>query len=176
MPTLHLLLPLKHRLCRALWWQTGKAPSIRRHGMRNRLRILDERVKVQIRHVVPRPMIILIVRDARLPAKQGHLLRRLDTLGAREDAASRNARVQEWTIITSSIELLGHVLQARVIREVILEQFLCLGGAWGTGEVEAGAVAIVDAVLVIGGGNHVEVEIEADLGLFGVREGGDVEG
>ena len=144
--------------------------------MRNRLRILDKRVHVQIRYIVPRPMVILIIRNACLPAKQRHFLLCLDVLGAREQAASRNARVQERAIVTSPIERLGHILQARVVGEVILEQLLCLGGARGTGEVEAGAVAVVDAVVVIGGGNHVEVEVEADLGLLGVREGGDVEG
>ena len=176
MRTPNLLLPLKHHLRRCLRRQTRKAPPIRRHRMRNRLRILNKRVHIQIRYIVPRAMIILIIRNARLPTKQRHLLLSLDILCARKQPTSRDTRVQERTIVASAIERLGHILQARIVGEVILEQFLCLCGAGGTGEIEAGAVTVVDAVVVVGGGDHVEVEVEADLGLFGVREGGDVEG
>lgn len=170
-----LLLPLHHPLRRALRRQGSKALRIRRHRMRNRLRILNERVHIQVRHIIPHGVIIHIERHARLPTKQRLLLGRLNVLGARKQAAGGNAHILERAIVTPPAELLGHPLQAGLIGEVILEELLRFGGARGAGEVEGRAVAVVNAVLVIGGGDHIKVELEADLGLFGVREGGDVE-
>lgn len=170
-----LFLPPHRPPRRALGRQTRKALRIRGHRMRNRLRILDERVHVQIGHIIPSSVVIHIVRHARLAAKQRLLLRRLDALGACEESPSCNPRICERGIVAPSVERVRHPLQAGVVGEVILEQLFRFGGAWGAGDVEGGAIAVVDAVLVVWGSDHVEVKIEPDLRLFGVGEGGNVE-
>lgn len=144
--------------------------------MRNRLVILDERLQVQIGHIVARLVVIAVIRHARLTAKQRLFFRRLDALGAREEPAGRDPHVQERSIIGAAAEFIRHPFQSGVVGEIILEELLRLRGAGRAREAEGVAVAVVDAVFVVGRGDHVEVEFQPDLGPFGVREGGHVVG
>ena len=143
--------------------------------MRNRLVILNKRLQVQIGHIIARLVVIAVIRHARLAAKQRLLFRRLNALGAREEPARGDAHVQEGSVIGAAAEFIGHIFEPGVVGEIILEELLRLRGAGGAREAEGGAVAVVDAVFVVGRGDHVEVEFQPDLGPFGVREGGDVE-
>ena len=53
---------------------------------------------------------------------------------------------------------------------------LRFGGPRGARDVEGGAVAVVDAVDVVGRCDHVKVEVQPNFVELGGSEGGDVEG
>lgn len=55
----------------------------------------------------------------------------------------------------------------RILGEIILEELLDWAGTWRAGDVEGGSVAVVDGVDEVGGGDHIEVEVDGDfLELF----------
>ncbi|KAL8951319.1 MAG: hypothetical protein Q9183_007464, partial [Haloplaca sp. 2 TL-2023] len=142
--------------------------------MRNRLGILYKRIEIQIRHIIARLMIIPIIRDPSTATKQCHFLLGLDALGARKQASSRNTHILESGIITATVKRISHVVKSRIIGEIILEEFLRFRRPRCACDAEGRSIAIIDAVLVVRGGDHIEVEVEADLGSFGVGEGRDV--
>lgn len=138
--------------------QTRETPRVRRRGMRDRLRILDERVHVQIRDRVPSLVIVFVVRLARRAPEKHLFLGRLEALGSGEKATGGDADVLERRVVAPPVELRRHRLQPGVIFEIILEQLLGRGRPRRAGEVEGGAVAVVDAVFEVRACDHVVLE------------------
>ena len=56
------------------------------------------------------------------------------------------------------------MVRSSIIRQPGFEEVLDFRGACRPGHVEGGAVAIVDCINVIGRGDHVEIEVGADVG------------
>lgn len=79
-------------------------------------------------------------------------------------------------IIRATVELSGHVSQALALKELLVVLLNDIRTS-RAGEVEGASVSVVDGELGVRGGNHVEVEVGADLGnlLLGAVELLDVE-
>lgn len=97
-------------------------------------------------------VVVDVVRDARLTTEQLNLLLGLEDLGASEEAAGGNAVLNEGSIVGAAAELGGDVAPALGLVK-LLKVGLNDVGAGGAGDVEGGAVAVVDAELVVGAGN-----------------------
>lgn len=171
--------PLHRRRTRIPQRKLLQTPRIRRDRKRGRPAVDQERLGVQIREVVPGPMVVGVVRDARLAAEQGRLFLGLDPLGAREEPAGGDAVPDEGGVVGAAVEGGRDVGEAAVrvlplprllqggglvtIRvKVRLEQALDLHGPRRARLVERGPVAVVDFEGVVGRGDHVEVEVEPD--------------
>lgn len=142
--------------------------------MRNSLVILNERIHIQIPHVIASLVIIAVIRHASFTSKQRYFFRRLVALSTGEESPGWYTSVLERCIIGAAIEFIRHPLESSIVGEIILEQLLRLCGAGRTSYAESVTVTVIDAVFVVGRGNHIEVEIEPDLGLFSIRKGGHV--
>lgn len=97
-------------------------------------------------------VVVDVVRDTRLTAEQLNLLLRLEDLGASEETARGNAVLNEGGVVGAAAELGGDVAPALRLIE-LLKVGLDDVGAGGAGDVEGGAVAVVDAELIVGTGN-----------------------
>jgi hypothetical protein len=94
-------------------------------------------------------------------AEQRHLLRRLRVLGAGEDAARRDAAVDEPRVVRAAVERLrdgGHATP----REVALEDRLDRAGVLRAGRAELAAVTVVDEPGVVRRRDHVGVDNHVD--------------
>lgn len=81
---------------------------------------------------------------------------RLDVVGSGREPARGDAGVEKGAVVAAAVE--GGRDQGEVERlEVGFEQVLDLGAAGGASGVEGGAGAVVYAVDVVWGGDHVEV-------------------
>jgi hypothetical protein len=170
-PTIHprkqprtLRIPLPQRRIRP--GDPLKAERILGHTIRNTLRIQQIRVFSKVVDIVTCLVIARVERRARLTAKHDGFLLRLEDLGAGEEAAGGDAVFEERGVVGAQGEEGGDVGKAAGFVE-FFEILLDLVGARGAGEVEGVAVAIVDAQDVVGGCDHVEVEVGAQLVDFG---------
>ncbi|TKW49502.1 hypothetical protein CTA1_1339 [Colletotrichum tanaceti] len=120
-------------------------------------------VVVEVVDVVAGLVVVDVVGDAGLAAKEGGLGLGLDALGAREEPAGRDAVLDEGGVVGAPVELGGHVAAAPRLEE-LLKVLLDDVGARGAREAEGAAVAVVDGQDGVRAGNHVEVEVGADLG------------
>ena len=107
---------------------------------------------VEVVDVVARQVVVLVVRLAGLAAEQLCLLLRLDNLGAGKETAGGDAVLDEGGVVGAAAELGGYE-RGVVARVELLKLLLNLGRAGGAGQVECAAVAVVDAVDVVGAGN-----------------------
>ena len=145
--------------------QAVKANGVLRNSSSNSLGIPLESVQGQVGHVVAFQVVVDVVRDADLTAKELELLLRLDDFGTSEQTARSDSAVQETGVVAAAAEVRGDAVEV-VGGEEVFEEALCFGAAGGAGLVVSAAVAVVDSQDVVGRGDHVEVEVEADRGCF----------
>ena len=155
------------------WGDRVKAVGVRRHGKGRRPGIDQEGLAVEIRHVVTLGVVVGVQSHAGLAAKQLGLFLGLDRLRAGEEASRGDAVENKGLVVGAAVELGRHERLADR-RVVVLEEPLDLRRAGRPRQVEGRAVAVIDHQGVVGGGDHVEVEIQADLGLLGGIEAVDV--
>jgi len=108
-------------------------------------------------------LVVVLVEDlAGNTAPDLLLLLGLDFVGTGGGSSGGDVGVEEWTVIGAAVEL-GGVGWNAGSGEVLLEELLDLIAAIGSGEAVGAAVTVVDLVNVVGGGDHVKVEVGADL-------------
>ena len=165
--SLPLLVPVESSSSGVNRSQAFEASSILGNGSSDGLGVPLESVPREVGDVVAREMVIDVVRDTSLAAEKLSLLLGLDDLSAGEETTRSNAEVEETSIVTAAAEVGRNRIEA-ILGEEVLKEKLGLAAAGGASLVESAAVAIVDAQDVVGRGDHVEVEVQADLGgLFG---------
>ncbi|GJD00535.1 hypothetical protein ColKHC_09360 [Colletotrichum higginsianum] len=152
------------------------AHRVQRDAVGDGLCVDEVGVVVEVVDVVADEVVVDVVGDAGLAAEERGLGLGLDALGAREEAAGRDAVLDEGGVVGAAVELGGHVAAALGLEE-LLKVLLDDVGARGAREVEGAAVAVVDGQDGVRAGDHVEVEVGADLGdlLVGAVELLDVE-
>jgi len=124
---------------------------------RVRRRLAGDGVDVVARLVVAR--VVLLARDA---AVDGDLFLRLGHLGAGEQAAARDAAVDEADVVGAAVERLrlrGHATPL----EVALEDLLDRARALRAGRAELRAVAVIDEADVVRRRDHVGVDHHVDV-------------
>jgi hypothetical protein len=108
-------------------------------------------------------LVVVLVKDLASNAAPDLLLSLgLDLVGASGGSTGRDVGVKERTVVGAAVEL-GGVGGHAGADKVLLVELLDEVAASGTGEAVGASVAIVDLVDVVGGGDHVEVEVGADL-------------
>jgi len=113
-------------------------------------------------------LVVVLVEDlASNTAPDLLLLLGLDLVGTSGGTSSRDVSVEERTVVRAAVEL-GGVRWDAGADEVLLEELLDVVAAVGAGEAVSASVTVVDLVDEVGRGDHVEVEVGADLErLFG---------
>jgi hypothetical protein len=143
-----------------------------------------ECIQVQVGNVVTGLVIALIESNACSTAKHQSLLHRLVLLRACEESSSRDANVEERTIVRPAIESSGGEVLPDT-GKVIFEKSLDLGTARWSTDVECASIPIVDGVNIIGrcdlavvspalsqettATHRVKVEVGSDLGCLSRR-------
>jgi hypothetical protein len=122
-----------------------------------------ESIPGQVGDVVTCFVVVDIVRDTSLAAKELGLLLGFDDLGASEQTARSDAAVKEASVITAAAEVGGNGVLA-IGGEELLEEDLGLTGSRWAGLVECTSVTVVDTEDIVGRSDHVEVEVQANLG------------
>lgn len=108
-------------------------------------------------------LVVVLVEDlAGNTAPDLLLLLGLDFVSTGGGSAGRNVGVKERTVVGTAVEF-GGVGRDAGADEVLLEELLDVIAAVRAGEAVGASVAVVDLVDVVGGGDHVEVEVGADL-------------
>ena len=85
-----------------------------------------------------------------------------DAFGAREQAARRDADVDEGVVVRASVErrrLAGEALRVEVVNEYVFDD----AGARRAERGGVGGVAVVDEPDVVRGADHVEVQVDGDV-------------
>lgn len=134
--------------------QRLKAHSILGHRVGNRLAIKQERIIVQVLDIITNLMVVDIVGNTSFTAEELGFLLRLELLGAGEETTGGDAVFDEGGVVGAAAEFGGYVGGAFGLVELLEVGFEDVG-AGGAGEVEGVAVAIVDAVDVVGAGDLV---------------------
>lgn len=151
------LAPLAAHLCDPV-----EADRVLGHAVGDALRVDQERLGAQVVDGVARLVVVWVERDAGLAAEERGLFHRLEFLGASEQPARGDPVLQECGVVGAAREDGGHRGHALVLEEV-LKVLLDRVRPRGPREVERAAVPVVDAQHVVGRGDHVEVEVGADL-------------
>jgi hypothetical protein len=142
-----------------------EANSVLSNSRSNSLGVPLESVQSKVGDVVAGLVVVDIVRNANLTAKEFKLFLSLDDLSTSEETARSDAAVQETGVVAAAAEVRGDGVEA-VGGEEVLEEDFGFGAAGGAGLVVGASVAVVDSEDVVGGGDHVEVEVQADRGGF----------
>jgi hypothetical protein len=144
-----------------------EANSVLSNSRSNSLGVPLESIQRQVRNVIALLVVVDVVRNTHLATKEFKLLLRLDDLSASEETTRSDPAIQETGVIAAAAEVRRDGVEA-VGREEVLEEDFRLGAAGGAGLVVGASVAVVDSENVVGRGDHVEVEVQADRGgLFG---------
>lgn len=101
------------------------------------------------------------------PPELVSLLHSLPLLGSGEQTPSRDAGLDEGTVIRTARERSGIVLEALAVK-MGLKQLLN-GGAPGA-DLLSGLPAIEDATDVVGGADHVKIQVDGNVGQLGRGE------
>ena len=155
-------------------WDGVERDGVGGNGKGGSVGVDAESIEGQVGHVIANTVVVDIVSDTSLTAKELGILLALDFFGTGEETTTGDADVEEGTVVRATAEFSGGAGQT-ITLIVLLEEGFDLGGSGGSSEVEGRAVTVVDHVGVVGGGDHIEVEVHADLGQFLVAEAGDVE-
>jgi hypothetical protein len=143
--------------------QALETGSVLSNSGSNSLGVDLKRVPCQVSDVITCLVVVHIVRNTSLATEELGLLLGLDDFGASEQTAGSDAAVKEASVITAATEVGGDRVLA-IGGEELLKEDLSLSTARWAGLVESTSVAIVDAENVVGRSDHVEVEVQADLG------------
>ena len=147
--------------------KTIKANSVLSNSGSNSLGVPLESIQRQVGDVVASLVVVDVVSNTNLAAEEFELLLSLDDFSTSEETARSDSAVQETGVVAAAAEVRGDGVEA-VGREEVLEEDFRLSATGGAGLVVSASVAIVDSEDVVGGGDHVEVEVKADRGgLFG---------
>lgn len=111
---------------------------------------------VEVGDVIASLMVVDVVGDTGLAAKELGLLLGLELLGTGEETTRGNTVLNESGIIRSAAELRGNIRLAVGLEE-LLKVLLKDVGASRASEVEGVAIAVVDTIDVVGTGNLVQV-------------------
>jgi hypothetical protein len=136
-----------------------KANSILSNSCSNSLGVPLESVQSKVGDVVPSLVIVDVVSNTNLAAEEFKLFLSLDNLSTSEETA------QETGVVAAAAEVRRNGVEA-VGGEEVLEEDFRFGAAGGAGLVVGASVAVVDSEDVVGRGDHVEVEVQADCGGF----------
>jgi hypothetical protein len=144
-----------------------KANSVLSNSRSNSLGVPLESVQSKVGDVVASLVVVDIVSNTNLATKEFELLLSLDDLSTSEQTTRSDTAVQETSVIAAAAEVGRDGVEA-VGGEEVLEEDFGFGTASGAGLVVGASVTVVDSEDVVGGGDHVEVEVQADCGgLFG---------
>ena len=147
--------------------KTIKANSVLSNSGSNSLGVPLESIQRQVGDVVASLVVVDVVSNTNLAAEEFELLLSLDDFSTSEETARSDSTIEETGVIAAATEVRGDRVEA-VGREEVLEEDFRLSATGGTGLVVSASVAVVDSEDVVGGGDHVEVEVQADRGgLFG---------
>jgi hypothetical protein len=147
--------------------QALKASSVLGNGSSDGLGVPLESVPGKVGDVIACLVVVNVKGNTGLAAEELSLFSSLDDLSTSEKTTRGDAKVEETSVVATPGEVSGDRVET-VGREELLEEDLSLATASGTGLVESTSVTVVDAENVVGRGDHVEVEVQADLGgLFG---------
>lgn len=136
--------------------------AVEGNGVGNSLGVDDESLPVQVVDIITNLVVVDIVSLASLAAEELGLRLSLLALGTGEETTSGNADLQERSVVGTASE--GSRGRGRLLGlEEILELLLDGIGASRAGKVVGGSVTVVDEETVVGRGNHIVVEVEADL-------------
>jgi hypothetical protein len=142
-----------------------KANSILSNSCSNSLGVPLESVQSKVGDVVPSLVIVDVVSNTNLAAEEFKLFLSLDNLSTSEETARSDAAIQETGVVAAAAEVRRNGVEA-VGGEEVLEEDFRFGAAGGAGLVVGASVAVVDSEDVVGRGDHVEVEVQADCGGF----------
>ena len=140
-----------------------QANSIGSNSVGSSLGILNPSTDVAVLDGVSNLVVVDIVSDASLASEKSLLERSLELLGSGEESSDWDTVISESLVVGAGGEGGWDVSELRVVGEVILEELLDWAGSWRAGEVESASVSVVDGVDEVGGGDHVEVEVDGDL-------------
>jgi hypothetical protein len=133
-----------------------EAQSVLGDRVSNALGVEQVGLVVEVVDVVTGLVVVDVEGNAGLATKQGGFLLRLGHLGAGEEAARGDAVLDESGVVRAAAELGGHVVGAVALIEV-LKLLLNGSGAGRASKVEGAAIAVVDAVNVVGAGDLFEL-------------------
>lgn len=155
-------------------WEAGDASSILGDGVGYALSAGDECTVVEVVDVIASLVVASIVWLASLSTEQDSFFGGLDTFGTHEDTTSGDTDLEETLVVRSAVEGGGDGFLA-VIGEEIDEGLFNEGGSIGSvGRWEGGSISVVDSIEVVGGSQHIEVEVHNDLGCLFLWEVGSI--
>lgn len=165
--SLPLLVPVESSSSGVNRSQALEASSVFGNGSSDGLGVPLESVPRKVGDVVASLVVINVVRNTSLAAEELSLLLGLDNFSTSEETTRGNTEVEETSVVAAAAEVGGDRVKT-IVGEEVLEESLSLRATSGTGLVVSASIAVVDAQDVVGRGDHVEVEVQADLGgLFG---------
>ena len=165
--SLPLLVPVESSSSSVDRSQALEASSVLSNGSGDGLGVPLESVPRKVSDIVAGLVVVDVIAHTSLAAEELSLFLSLDDLSTSEETTRSNTEVEETSIITAAAEISRDGVET-IGSEEVLEEHLSLAAAGGTGLVEGASIAVVDAQDVVGRGDHVEVEVQADLGgLFG---------
>jgi len=143
----------------------GRVPG---NSRSNTLCVQSPGVLVEVLNGVSGLVVVLVENLASNATPDLLLLDSLDLIGTSGSTSRRDVGIQEWSVVRTAVEL-GRVGSNASTLELLLKESLNLTASVGAGKTVRAAVAVVDLVDEVGGRDHVEVEISADLErcLFG---------
>ena len=134
------------------------------NGMGSSLGVLNPSADVAVLDGISSSVVVDVISDTNLSSEQSSLLSGLELLSSGEQSTDWDTGISKSLVIGSGSEGGWDVSELSIVGEVILEELLNWSGSWWAGKVEGASVSIVDGVDKVGGGNHVEVEVDGDLG------------
>jgi hypothetical protein len=174
--SVHLILGSLSLLDRCRWVSLGESLQglgVGSDGVSDSTGVDVESLHVDVLERVTLLMVVWIVPLSSLSTEHLGFSLSLDTLSTSEETSGSNSDVKEWAVIRAAGELSWDGLLANGL-VILLEEILNLVGTGWASEVEAGSITIVDTEHVVRGGDHVEVEVEADLVLLSLWKVGNV--
>jgi hypothetical protein len=139
--------------------------SILSNSSRDSLSVPLESIQRQVSDVVASLVVVDIISNADLAAEEFELLLRLNDLSTGEQTARSDPAIEETGVVAAAAEVRGDRVEAVGGEEVLEEDFRLRAAGWA-GLVVGASVAVVDSEDVVGGGDHVEVEVQADRRRF----------
>lgn len=133
----------------------------------NGLCVDEESLLVEVVDGVASLVVVDVVSNTSLTTELLGLLLGLELLSTSEETTRGNTVLDESSVVRATAELRRNGVETLGLEE-LLKVLLDGVGTSRAGQVEGITITVVDTVDVVGAGNHVEVEVGADLGDLGV--------